>query len=203
MLTVATLLWDANKASKSFSSMYDEEWVNRLYRGFARNLTRPFRFVCFTDRARTFCDGVELEYMHTAEPDYGACIEAFRVDGPAIICGLDTVVTGNVDHLADWCEASDRLGLPRDPYRPHIACNGVILAPAGSARIYNEWSGENDMDWCRAYPHAFIDDEFPGQVVSYKGHVQRNGLGDARIVYFHGEQKPHQLDDAWIREAWA
>lgn len=202
MLTVATLLWDANRNSKSFSSMYDEEWVNRLYRGFARNLTRPFRFVVFTDRPRLFCEGVELEYLNTQTPDYGACIEAFRVDGPAIIAGLDTVVTGNVDHLADWCEASDRIGLPRDPYRPHIACNGVILAPAGSRRIYDEWNGENDMDWCRAFPHAFIDDAFPGQVVSFKGHVARNGLGDARIVYFHGDQKPHQLDHRWIKEAW-
>jgi hypothetical protein len=202
MLTVATLLWDKNEHSQDFSTMYNEEWVNKLYRGFSRNLTEPFRFVVYTDRPRVFCEGVTQEFMHTKTPDYGACIEAFRCDGPAIICGLDTVVTGNVDHLARWCYEADKLALPRDPYNPSIACNGVILAPAGSARVYDEWRGENDMDWCRAYPHEYLDDVFPGQVVSYKGHVSKGGLGDARIVYFHGLQKPHELDDSWIAQNW-
>src|SRR5690606_1278796 len=29
-----------------------------------------------------------------------------------------------------------------------------------------------------------------------------HGLGDARIVYFHGDRKPHQLDDEWIVTNW-
>jgi hypothetical protein len=49
---------------------------------------------------------------------------------------------------------------------------------------------------------SMIDDLFPGQVRSYKGHVRQNGLGDTRICYFHGELKPHQIDEPWIREHW-
>lgn len=52
VITVATLLWDANRHSQPFSSIYDEHWVERLYRGVARNLTQPFRFVCYVDRER-------------------------------------------------------------------------------------------------------------------------------------------------------
>jgi hypothetical protein len=54
MLHVVTLLWDANLHSQVFSRDYDESWVEKLYRGFARNLSEPFRFVVFTDRERTF-----------------------------------------------------------------------------------------------------------------------------------------------------
>jgi hypothetical protein len=49
-----------------------------------------------------------------------------------------------------------------------------------------------------------IDDLFPGQVVSYKGEVKKHGLTDAtRIVYFHGQDKPHELPHVgWIARHW-
>lgn len=203
MLTVCTLLWDANSRSRDFSRMYDEEWVHKLYRGFRRNLTVPFRFVCFTDRPRIFDPGIEQEAILAKRPDYGACIEAYRTDGPMILAGLDTVIVGNIDHLATWCEKTDVQALPRDPYHPRIACNGVALVPRGWTRIAHQHKGENDMEWVRKFPHRFIDDLFPGEVVSFKGHVKKRGLGNARIVYFHGQEKPHQLPGVgWIKEHW-
>jgi hypothetical protein len=54
----------------------------------------------------------------------------------------------------------------------------------------------------RTQPHVFIDDLFPGQVVSFKGHVVRNGLGDARIVYMHGVPKAHEIKADWIDTHW-
>jgi hypothetical protein len=203
MITVATLLWDANRHSRDFSSMYDESWVDKLYRGFSRNLTEPFRFVCFTDRARSFSEPVEIERLKAAEPTYATCIEPYRLDEPMILVGLDTIVTGNVDHLAAYCETGDRIALPRDPFRPKIACNGVALVPAGWKRIATRHRGENDMEWVRRFPHHFIDDLWPGHVVSFKGHVKRHGLGDARIVYLHGKEKPHELGHVdWVHEHW-
>ena len=202
-LTVATLFWQANAQSQSFSTMYTEEWVERLYRGFGRNLTRPFRFVCLTDKRRDYKEPIE----QIVQPDlgkggYGDCIRAYAIEGPMILVGLDTVVTGNCDKLADYCMEADRQALPRDPYKPRRACNGVALVPAGWTRIASEHGGENDMEWVRRYPHAFIDDGFPGMVVSYKGSVRASGLGDTRIVYFHGRDKPHEIRDSWVKEHW-
>ena len=203
MLTVATLFWQPNKASRDFSRMYDESWVEKLYRGFARNLTMPFRFVCFTDRDREFAEPIEIERLRDPEPSYASCIEPYRLGVPMILVGLDTVVTGNIDHLADYCMTEKRFALPRDPYHPNIACNGVALVPAGHQLIGLAHDGENDMAWVRRFPHELIDQLFPGHVVSYKGHVERRGLGDARIVYFHGERKPQQLPHVgWINEHW-
>lgn len=207
MLHVVTLLWAANRHSLVFSRDYDESWVEKLYRGFARNLTMPFRFVVFTDRERTFAHPeIAQEGLWSDEPDYGTCIEPYRLGVPMILTGLDTVVTGNCDRLGNMALNAPMIALPRDPYSPERACNGVAIVPEGKADIYERWQGENDMEWLRAQPHAFLDNIAPGQVVSYKGHVKKHGLGDARIVYFHGFPKMAEAMDepggAWIKDHW-
>jgi hypothetical protein len=204
MLTVASLFWTANRHSQAFSTMYDETWVEKLYRGFFRNLTEPFRFVLYTDRERVYSEPVE----QVVQPDlgqggYGDCIRPYALGEPMILVGLDTVVTGNCDHLAKYCLEQEVLALPRDPYRPQIACNGVALVPRDHEEIGITHRGENDMEWCRSFHHTFIDDLWPGHVVSFKGHVKKHGLGDARIVYMHGQEKAHQLQGAdWVAEHW-
>lgn len=204
MLAVATLFWQPNVASRDFSRCYDESWVEKLYRGFRRNLTVPFRFICYVDRPYRFAEpDIEQARILEPEPNYSTCIVPYRMGVPMILCGLDTIVVGNVDHMAEYCLSDNRFALPRDPYHPNIACNGVALVPAGHQLIGTAHEGENDMEWVRKFPHRLLDNEFPGQVVSYKGHVERRGLGDARIVYFHGERKPHQLPHVqWVKEHW-
>jgi hypothetical protein len=203
MITVATVLWDLNAKSFPFATAYNEMWVERLYRNFAKHVTRPFRFVVFTDRKRRFVEpAIEQQRLTAEEPDYGCCIEPFSLGVPSIIVGLDTVVTGNIDHLADYCLTGDNLALPRSPGKD-FACNGVALVPAGHRYIFDNWRGENDMVWLRRQPHVFIEDLFgPGQVVSYKCHVRPNGLGDAKVVFFHGPPKMDSLSDPWIVRNW-
>jgi len=203
MITIATLLWQSNDASQPFSRCYDESWVEKLYRGFARNLTQPFDFVCFTDRPREFAEPVKQMPILDLSPSYATCIEPYRMGAPMILAGLDTIITGNVDHLARYCFEETEIGLPRDPYAPHHACNGVALVPEGFELVALSHRGQNDMEWIRTFPHRFIDDEFPGHVVSFKGRVRDTRLGDARIVYFHGEDKPHELRGIpWIDQNW-
>ena len=193
MVTFATMLWQPNDASLPFSRCYNELWVERLFRGFARNTTHPFRFVVFTDRNREFAERIDQIRLKAKVPDYSSCIEPYSLNGPMIVVGLDTVITGNIDHMIDHCMTSDRIALPRDPYMPQRSCNGVALVPPGQAAIARMHRGENDMEWLRTFPHELTDDLFPGQIQSFKGAVKAKGLGDTRICYFHGQDKPHQL----------
>lgn len=204
LINIVTLLWDANDQSLPFSRCYDEQWVERLYDGFARNLTRPFRFVLFTDRPREIKRDLVQVFLETKDPSYAACIEPYRLGEPMVLVGLDTVVTGNIDHLADYCMTASTIALPADPFCPGRACNGVALVPPGRQSVFEAWRGENDMDWMRAQPHKLLDLLFPGDVVSYKGTARHYGLRDARIVYFHGAEKPHELVNTvpWIRQHW-
>lgn len=200
-MIVATLIWDPNENSKTFSAMYDETWVKKLYFGFARNLDREFRFHVFTDKPRPLPAEI-VQHQIEGNPSYATCIQPYQLNEAMILVGLDTIVTANINHLADYCLTADTIALPRDPYNEKQACNGVALVPAGMRAVFDHHRGENDMEWMRKHPHKMIDDLFPGQVVSYKGHVKKRGLGDARIVYFHGEEKPHQLDLQWVKEHW-
>lgn len=206
-LTIATLLWAANETSEHFSMMYTEKWVDRLYHGFRRNLTTPFDFVCFTDQHRKFDEEIvtenQIHIPDLGKNGYSDCIIPYSLDRPMILCGLDTVVIGNIDHLAQYVLDGGTYALPRDPYVPERACNGVALVPQGMKRISSEHDGSNDMIHVRKYPHVFIDDIFPGQVVSYKGHVKDKGWDGVRICFFHGKEKPHELThDPMIRKNW-
>jgi hypothetical protein len=204
MLYVSTCLWQANAKSKPFSRLYEESWVEKLYRGFHRNLTRPFRFICFTDGSREFKEPILQEPLLTLNPDYGCFIEPFRINLPMILVGLDTVIVGNIDHMADYCLNETMMALPRNPYQPDQSINGVALVPAGNRYVFDGWRGQNDMEWLRRFPNAWIDDLFPGQVLSLKAHdVRRKGLQESRVVYMHGNPKANELLHLdWVQRHW-
>jgi hypothetical protein len=201
VITIATLLWQPNHGSYDFSNMYDESWVEKLYRGVKRHLTLPFEFTCYTDRDYMFKEPIQQRRI-VGVPGYSSCIQPYSLNRRMILMGLDTVITGSIDHFAAATTLIGAVGLPRDPFYPSKVCNGVALVPAGRAFIAYMHDGENDMDWMRQQQHFIMDDVWPGQIASYKGSVKDNGLGDARIVYFHGAEKPHELDHEWIKENW-
>lgn len=208
MITITSCLWDANSNSRHFSRMYDESWADKLYRNFAKNLTVPFRFVLFTDRPRTLQEPIEQQQIEMQDIHYGACIEPFKLDCPQIFVGLDTIVVGNIDHLADFAMKTCKPAVPHDPFYPNSPwqrTNAVVIAPAGcKAMLYDGYAGENDMDWLNTRSTGVLDDFFPDEIVSYKGRIQRLGLEEStKIVFFHG---PHKMSDlphvGWIAREW-
>lgn len=205
-VTFSCCLWDAREDTPEFSRCYDEAWVDKLFRAVARNVSRPFHFVLFTDRARRVSPGIAQRRLSQARPDYGALIEPFSLDRPTIIMGLDTVIVRNIDHLVDYClRPGAPIAAPRDPYKPEQLINPFILVPKGHLHVRTGWHGQNDMDWLRRYPWQPMDDLWPGQLVSLKFHrLRTEGLPtDARVVYFHGRPKPDELTHLdWIREHW-
>lgn len=204
MLHIVTCLWQENDLSARFSRCFDESWVNKLFSSMRRNLTRPFRFVVLTDRERKFDAGIDQERLATAIPHYGCLIEPFRFNEPTMICCLDMIILRNIDHLADYCLTADTVAAPRNPYDPAVVINPIVLAPAGHRYIYDNWRGENDMEWLRRQKTVFIDDMWPNDVVSLKAHkIRDEGVGNASIVYCHGTPKPHALLHLdWVRQHW-
>lgn len=227
---------------------YDPSWVDKLYRGFARNLSEPFRFICLVDDDYAFDEPVEAVRFERPDLSFMALNEIFRPDlgiDRGLFVGLDTVIVGSLDGMVAH---EHSLSMPRDPFNPRKLCNAVVLFSESEARriwkIYQQ-----DVDgWaqrCRigqhirrgGYPSEFIflqqvlpngprawlDDLYPGQILSFKQHLAKVkrapqtdsqtrqyldqcGLtslpNEARIVYFHGRPKPHDLSDAWMQEHW-
>jgi len=180
---------------KNSRAVFDAAWVDRLYRGVRRNYSRPFNLVCFTDQPYDFAEPVQTRDLRLPVDWNTVLLECYAVPARRlVVMGLDTVITGSLDELFAW---DGELAAPRDPNRPTKACTGVVLA-RGPVNVM----GHTDMVAIDRLRPRWLDDLFPGQVVSYKKHVKIRGLGDARIVYFHGTEKPHEVDAPFIREHW-
>lgn len=211
ILHFVTMLWEPNERSKSFSRGFDERYVENLFRAVQRNLTLPFRFVCFTDRPRKFIKGIEQEAITSADvPWFGCLTERFRLNVPMITTGLDIIITGNIDALGKHCLTADKIAAPRTLYEPSKMCSGCLLVPQGNRWIYDDWAADgsqvNDLKWLRQHVTDFewIDDLFPRQVIYYRWMMMHNAkqLGDARMVFFAGSPKPHELPNDWVRRNW-
>jgi hypothetical protein len=151
LLRVVTCLWQPNQHSLPGSLCYTDEWVDKLYRGFRRNLSLRFEFVLFTDKYRRFQEPIRQEILSNKEPDYGSFTEPYRLNEPMILVGLDTVIVGNIDHFWNYCFTADKIALCRDPYKLERSINGIALVPAGFRWIWDTWQGENDMEWLRQH----------------------------------------------------
>ena len=94
---------------------YGPEYVNRLYAGVKRNLKRPFRFVCVTDRPDGLNEGIEA--VPLPEDPKAACSrwpnifvklclfkDGFaNLVGPTLFLDIDLLVTGPLDRFFDYC----------------------------------------------------------------------------------------------------
>lgn len=97
-----------------WGTYYGPEYVNRLYAGVKRNLTRPFRFVCITDDPtgiRSEVDCVPLpEDPHVLDrpwPNIFVKLCLFKdgfanLVGPTLFLDIDLLVTGPLDKFFDY-----------------------------------------------------------------------------------------------------
>lgn len=205
MLNIVSLLWKPNGKEHNFSRHYDESWAVKLFDAFGRNLTVPHKFCLFVDEYRDIPRDCTQYLLRRRPITYGSCMEVYRLNEPMIVVGLDTIVCKNLDHWAKYATdpQSEKLLVPKDPYRPDRFCNGVQIVPAGFGDLYEAWNGQNDMEFIRrARDVADIDSVFPGEAISYKVHYKQSGLQRGRVVYFHGRPKMQDIEDAELLEHW-
>lgn len=104
-----------------WGTLFGPEYVNRLYSGVRRNLSRPVRFLCMTEHAEGLHPDIEvlpLPVEPFAEPMAAALAVANRqgamrkvslfrpglvpdLDGPVLGFDLDVVITGALDEIHD------------------------------------------------------------------------------------------------------
>lgn len=204
MIVLSACLWKSNDKTEKFSDCFNSKWALKLFRMWHRNLTVPHRFILFTDELQKLPPEIIQEVRPSlGKNGYGDCVVPFKIEEPMIFTGLDTLIVGNCDKFARFCMEDNRMALPRHP-NENFSINGVVLKPRGMTEIFHTWRGENDMDWMRKWPHVQIDDLWPERVVSYKKTARYPKLLlNARIIYFHGQPKPHQLGHIEIvRRHW-
>ena len=223
-ITIVTALFDGRQTGVPHStSVYDTAYVEKLYRGFQRNLTIPFEFICLVDQNYYFEENIIAERFKRSVDQYGwmSLMELYRPDlceGIRFTVGLDTIITGSLDDIVTSTVA--KLAVCTDPIYPDMICNAVTLStPEFCEEFWGMWEGNeiqlipqskltfenlpsapSEMVLMRKYygNSPCIDKVFPNRIISYKVHVKNNVLpggvlDSASIVYFHGHPKPHHL----------
>jgi len=196
---------------------YDPYYVQRLKGSVAENLTIPHRFVCITEHDIPF---VPLTMIPpTPWPGWWGKLGLFRPGVAAernLWLDLDVVVTGSLDELVERygdCE----LACPANwAASGHGGCQSSVMLWNGKLHAPYELFDPKDARWPPVNDGGLWgDQEFITRlkdrgvinvthtdetlVRSYKYHC-RNGLPDnCRVVVFHGQPKPADVQEAWFK----
>ena len=185
----------------------------------SRHLSVEHQFSCLADRQ---IPGVYTVISTKNWAGWWMKLELFYQTGKNLYLDLDTVVTGSLDDLV----VDHGLSMPSNwAQSGHGGCQSSVIAWCGDYsdipdQFYpvfltnpeNGNFGWYEIDGARCWG----DQEFithlmgnPGDgdvmpmsgIKSYKYHC-KNGLpGTAKVVCFHGEPKPAQVRDEWVRAA--
>ena len=205
MLTIACVLRSGGD--------YTTEYVRRLREGITRHCEVPFRFVCLSDLPQTPAE--ETIPLRHGWPGWWSKIELFApwIRGDVLYFDLDTIIVGSIDELAG-------LRLPatlQDVNKPEAIQSSVMwLTEAVRAGVYGGFLADPDGHMARHVSmsqglgdQGFLDpylnkrtvrlqDVLPKQLISYKKDVMRKPPHvvprSARVVFFHGKPKPHEID---------
>lgn len=158
--------------------------------------------------------------LQTDWPKWWAKFEAYRdtydCTWPMLMIDLDTVFLKTLEIRP---EHKDEMLIIRDPWKdgnrfPERLGGGFMYLPTwarqtlwddfnrrGGRDIIGEVGGDD-----QPYLHSLFkdkalrfQDEYVDEIVSYKVHVKGIGLQeDNKVVYFHGQPRPWDVQESWI-----
>lgn len=192
------------------------KYVNCLYAAAKRHITLPFLFMCLTDDATGFKEGIETI---PPEPGPGGWWQKIALLKPGKLpkgerilnIDLDTLILANIDDLAAYDGPFAGLGC----FRAHRQfASGIMAWEAGTVDfMWTEWAkrgyplmgGADDVWMDHINPNAVrIQRRLPaGYIVSYKWHKCQDGPPEgARICVYQRRPKIHDCGSAWVAQHW-
>lgn len=209
---------------RSGGDTYIPKYVNALARNIAKHTTVPYKLVVLTD----FSSGFDMDFVDEIIPlkhkfaGWWSKIELFRPDiystERVVYFDLDTVVVANIDHLL---KAKSYFTGIRDLYHLSFLQTGVMFWNSKyHHHLYSEFltnppiniakHNEGDAKWIRnhLYDYDYLQDKFPGTLVSFKAHCLNKSTKKitipqgASVICFHGNPRPHTIKDSIITDHW-
>lgn len=193
------------------------EYVNKLYDMVRRNLPAGLAgsFVCFTDDFDLgYHPDIELRKVPSFLQGWWSKLYLFKEglfpSGDRVLFfDLDTLIVGPLDDLAAW---DGPFAILRDFYRPDGYQSSVMTWQAGFGHHIWERYVEadypthdvgGDQSWIERHTlGATLQDIFPGEFVSFKKDCGKYPPKGARVIVFHGEPRPHDVQDGWVPDVW-
>ncbi len=202
-------------------------YINNLYEGAKRYAEEPFKFVCFTNESLELTEGVEVRSFPLVSGK-GVLPRMFMFSKEAGLFGhqvlsldIDIIITGSLKDLMGYDGTFCTRGSFSKSEGGENSLDGDIMSfQAGPETEDIFWkpfvsdipnaeaeTQGRERFWIRKVVgnKADIWQKFlPGQILSYKRHVQGRGSlpNGSRIVSCHGFPRPHQITDKWRTEFW-
>ena len=165
------------------------------------------RFACLSDRVHP-----DLLPLEKAYPGKWSMAELFKLTGPVIVTGLDTVIVGDIDpliRLAETCTEDD-FWMIRSFANQRKHASGIMIWNGDWSWLWKEYKYKKvretykleqryttDKLHSRGVRIKTIQNEISG-IYSYKKHCRGGLPEDARIVLFHGNPRPHKVKSGWV-----
>lgn len=216
MINVVCIKW---------GTKYNFEYVNKLYNMVKRNLTLPFKFICFTDDRTQIIPEVECrDFLIPGMTGWWNKLTLFNKDinleGDCLFLDLDIVIYNNIDKLIHYT-SSDRFNIPRDFGQPDNLYNSSVMKfnvkhhsfiweeYINKKSIFDKVHGDQNVistifltEKYRTMLVPFQDEwihsyrwPFRGKPEKYNKENRYNMLPGAMIAVFHGNPKPNQVLD--------
>jgi hypothetical protein len=193
---------------------YGAEYVNRLGAMVGRHLSLDHTFHCVTEDPRGV-DANILEVQETELPGWWQKLTVFKPDpwglrNPILFFDLDVVILGSLD---DFAREDSDFAIIKDFNYDCYNSSVFWLRPGAHPEVWERFTPDvmsrlpGDQNWItECVPNATL---WPSEwIVSYKRSIRRRFWfnrpppPDARVVVFHGNPKPHQVRDRFVRENW-
>jgi hypothetical protein len=212
-------------------------YVKNLFKGFRQHLSHPIDFHVITDIPEVHALEARGEHnLICHKPALNVwgwwnLMELYRPDaqwsaGPRIMCGLDTIIRGNMDwvlrdratFLKPFADEFGRKG----PFNGTYA-DGLVYIPEGDGfgKVWIEWLGEDHAkthveqrkwamhpwvtevikeQYTEAQQPDLWQDVTQGKLRSYKTPHRLIEEPTEPLVIFHGEPRPHKaaIETPWV-----
>lgn len=203
---------------------YTADDVLRLKRNIERHTTMDFNFICFTDDPillPTTDIGVTDEYKdHWAKPlinnwpGWWSVPELYRIEGPTMVTGLDTIFVGPVDPFFELAQKAEHEFYMIHAFKKgEVWASGFMLWNHSWRWLYENFKYPEDADkysWESRYTKNTLlnqgieirgTQDYIDGIYSYKHHCRKEGHPpkDARAILFHGRPRPSQVKTGWVR----
>jgi hypothetical protein len=193
-----------------------------------RNLSLPFELVCATDDANGIDDDIRIADLEKGLIGLGNAypkLAAFRREAGELfgkrICviDLDTVIVGKLDQLFERTEPlviwKDVLAL-NQPKRFKFNTSLVLMDAGSRSEVWETFSPTKSPQiirnegWCgsdQAWVSRTLDEEATWNssdgVLSWRFEVRGKQMNNnAKIIFFHGKEKPWHMNDSFIKKYW-
>jgi len=202
-------------------SKYSSEYVNKLFNMCERHISKPFRFVCFTDDTSGINSIIETKPLLHSNKNVTGWFnklaffqkKIYDLQGLILYIDLDVVFVSNIDeminyHNNDFVIIEDWLykKLKQKKYNSSIMKWHTNNTP----ELFKSYIDNFAKNKKYAGDQDFITDNISNPVFWPEDWVQSFKINKcfdeipekSKIIVFHGKPNPHEINYGWVKHNW-